>query len=192
MTALLAREHPEEALRVPFVEKRHHEPAADRRRAVRRGEVAGERHLDRPGAAVVREAHPRDVVRLGLGQADGRHHRRAAPGRDERDRAVRARALARQLEGAQHRLGVVLEVGGAERRRRLEGGDRVVQRLRERREPLVVAAQHRHGDVRLAGQQAPEREHEEDERDGGECDRRHGQLGGRHAHAGRASIEVTL
>ena len=57
--------------------------------------------------------------------------------------------LARELERANHRLGVVREVERAERRRALERDERVVQRLCERREPLVVPPQHRHGDLGL-------------------------------------------
>ena len=83
----------------------------------------------------------------------------------ERDRAVRRGSLPRELERAHHRLGVVGEVERAERRRALERDERVVQRLRERREPLVVPAQHRHGDLGLPREQAAQREHEEDERE---------------------------
>ena len=131
-------------------EERQHEPGPDGIQALRADEVAGERDLDRPRAPVVGEAHPRDVVRLGLRQPDRRDDRRPVTAGDERDRALSSRALARNLESAHHRLGVVADVEGTAGRRLLERRERVVQRLGELRQPVVVAAQHRDRDLGLA------------------------------------------
>ena len=73
------------------------------------------------------------------------------------------RALAGELERAHHRLGVVGEVERADRSRRLERVQRVVERLREAREPLVEAAEHRDRDLLLPRQEATDGEHEEQE-----------------------------
>ena len=115
--AAVARQDAEEALRRLVAEERHHEAGADGRQPLGRDEVARERDLDRPCAPVVGEAHPRDVVGLGLGEADRRDDRRAVAAGDERDRAVGRRPLARELERPHHRLGVVLELERAERAR---------------------------------------------------------------------------
>ena len=128
--------------------------------------------LDRAGAAVVGKAHPRDVVRLRLREADRGDDRRPLAAGDEGDRAVGRGPLARQLERTHHRLGIVLELERRERARALERGERVAQHLREAGETVVVAAEHRLRHVRLAGEQSADREDEERDREPREGERR--------------------
>ena len=195
--AAVAREDAEKALGLALAEQRHHEPGPHRLFSLGGDEVAGEPDLDGARAAVVGEPHAGDVVRLGLGEADRGDDRRPLAAGHERDRAVRRRPLARELERTHHGLGIVLELERRDGPGALERRERVVQRLRERREPVVVAAEHRRRDVRLPREKPTDREHEEDDRERREGDGRDREPG-RHlaparSEAGaRPSIEVTL
>ena len=73
----VAGQHAEQALRAVLVEQRHDETGAHRLFAIWCNEVPREAHLDRPRAAVVGEAHPGNVVGLGLREPDGGDDRRA-------------------------------------------------------------------------------------------------------------------
>ncbi len=149
-TSLVPGQDAEEALRPVLTEERQDEPGPDGIQSFRPDEVAGECDLDRPRAPVVGEAHPRNVIRLRLRQPDRRDDRRPVAAGDERDRALSSRALAGNLESAHHRLGVVADVEGSAARRLLERRERVVQRLGELRQPVVVTAQHGDRDLGLA------------------------------------------
>ena len=176
------REHGEHAGLVRRVEERDREPVADRV-AVARGVVSVERDLDRACAAVVRHSEPSDLRYLALGEADCRQDRLLLRP-DDGNRGIGGRLLARELEHADD-----VRVIGPFDRRCVDGGsrdrrgdsrrerlvERVAQRLRELREAVVVALEHRRDDLLVAAEHAAEREDEEREARGSEKEREDGE-----------------
>ena len=124
--------------------------------------VPVERHLDRASAAVVGDSEAADLGDLGLREADGGEDGLLLRA-DDGDRGVGVGLLARELEHADDVRMVgrldrsrVERAPGDRRRdpRRKSLVQRVRERLRELRQPVVVALKHRRHDLLVPAQLA--------------------------------------
>ena len=199
-----AREDGEHPRLVRRLEERHREAVANRRRAGRSVGLAVERHLDRTGAAVVGHAEPAHLGGLVLGEPDGGEDRLLARVGDDRDRGVGGGVLARDLEQAHdvpvlERRRASAGAGHCQSRSALRLGDRgedavrkrrhrVVQGLRELRQAVVVALEHRRDDLLVTAEQPTDRDGEEGDADGREDDRHDV---GHDGHSGPPRLRVT-
>jgi hypothetical protein len=186
------------------LEERHREAVANRRRAGRSVGLAVERHLDRAGAAVVGDAEPAHLGGLVLGEPDGGENRLLARVGDDRDRRIGGGVLSRDLEQAhdvpvlewrrastraghcQSRSARGLRDRGEDAVRERRHG--VVQGLRELRQAVVIAFEHRRDDLLVTAEQPTDRDGEEGDAGGREDDRHDV---GHDGHLGPPRVRVT-